>query len=121
MACIMTKPDEFMDEHVLYFTDEGMTVRDTTTGESTNVGRAAEELSAAVNAVCADGVRLESVNRMCAAIRRMLTTVEGCAYVEGVVAHRDGREHVTTRVIEGEKYWNSTMQDEEMEDCGSND
>ena len=103
--------DEFVREDVLTFVDEGETVHDEGTGETINIGGAAIELSDAINRVCADGVQLESVEIMCTAIRKLLSTVEHAAYIAGAVAQRDGKEVISSRPAE-EKRWNSTAIDD---------
>lgn len=103
--------DEFVREDVLTFVDEGETVHDEGTGETVNIGGAAVELSDAINRVCADGVRLENVELMCMAIRKLLSTVEHAAYIAGAVAQRGGKEIVSSRPAE-EKRWHSTALDD---------
>lgn len=116
MARIQTSYDEFVGEDVLTFVDEGSSVHNTNTGEAINVGGAAIELSDAINRVCADGVQLESVEIMCTAIRKLLSTVEHAAYTAGAVAQRDGHERVQTRVVGEAALWNSTRMTDELED-----
>ena len=111
MAKIQTDYEEFIGEDVLVFIDEGATVHNTNTGEAVNVGGAAIELSDAINRVCADGVRLETVELMCTAIRKLLSTVEHAAYIAGAVAQRDGKEIVSSRPAE-EKRWHSAAIDD---------
>ena len=116
MARIITKPDEFTNEAVFSFVDEGHSMYDPSTGQSINIGLAASELSDSINTLCSDGVEFARIERLCAAIQQMLSTVEHAAYTAGAVAQRDGRARVQTRIIDGSELWNSTATEEETED-----
>lgn len=100
MAFIQTSADEFVGENVLTFIDEGHAVQNIDTDTSCSIGGAAEALAAAINAVCADGVHLTSIERMCGAIRELISLVEVSAYISGAAAQRDGRDQVTTRTAD---------------------
>lgn len=108
----------FVDEAALLFIDEAHSIVDPASGETRNVGTLAEQLAETI-CLCADGMPLTSVEQVCTAIRAFVSLVEQCAYVEGALAQRDGREVIQTRIVGDAKYWNSTSMDNEMEDDGN--
>lgn len=107
----------FVDEEVLRFIDEGVSLHDPVTGITRNVGVLGEKLADALNQLCADGVTFEGVGAVCSALCTFVSVVEEASYLTGATAQRDGKEIVRTQTVD-ERRWNSVAIDDDFENLG---